>query len=90
MTKQEAAAKRVAAVRAYMAEHDVDCTLITSYENRRYLTFLNSDNGYVFITQNDFVLLTDRRYFEQARIETEGVCRLIEQTKGRIATTAEF
>lgn len=90
MTKQEAAAKRVSAVRAYMAEHDIDCTLITSYENRRYLTFLNSDNGYVFITQDNFVLLTDRRYFEQARIETEGVCRLIEQTEGRIATTAEF
>ncbi len=90
MTKQEAAAKRVSVIRSYLAEHDIDCALITSYENRRYLTFLNSDNGYVFITQKEFVLLTDRRYYEQARIETEGVCRLIEQTEGRIATTAKF
>lgn len=90
MTKQEAAAARVQTVRNYLAEHNIDCALITSYENRRYLTFLNSDNGYVFITQKDFVLLTDRRYYEQARVETDGVCRLIEQTKGRIASTAEF
>lgn len=90
MTKAEAAAKRVAIVRAYLAKHDIDCALISSYANRRFLTFLNSDNGYVFITQKDFVLLTDRRYYEQARVESEGVCRLIEQTKGRIGTTAEF
>jgi len=90
MEKAAAAAKRVSVIRTYMSEHQIDCALISSYPNRRYLTFLNSDNGYVFITQTDFVLLTDRRYFEQARIETEGVCRIIEQTKGRIATTAEY
>lgn len=83
MNKHTTATKRVQLIRNYLAEHDIDLAIISSYANRRFLTFLNSDSGYVFITQKDFILMTDRRYMEQARIESEGVCRIIEPHNGR-------
>lgn len=84
MNKHETAKKRLKIIRDYMADHNIDCTIVSSYANRRFLTFLNSDSGYVFITDKEFILLTDRRYYEQARIESEGVCRIVEPEGGRM------
>lgn len=90
MDKKKLLLSRIEEIRKYLKENNIDCIFINSYENRRHFSFLNADNGYLFITQTECTLLTDRRYFEQARIESEGCYKLIEQTKGRYATTAEY
>lgn len=90
MHRQTLSKQRLAIIQQYMEDHQIDCTIISSYANRRFLTFLNSDSGFVFITQQDCILLTDRRYYEQARIETGGCCRIIEPANGRWAGVEEI
>lgn len=46
--------------------------LISSPENRRYLTGFASSDGYIFITKTQSVFLTDSRYIEAARKTVRG------------------
>ncbi len=48
--------------------------LISSPENRRYLTGFPSSDGYLVITKNEAVFFTDSRYIEAARKTVKG-CR---------------
>ena len=53
---------------------DVDGLLLTSQVNRRYLTGLDIDNGYLIITRSGACLLTDPRYIEAAQKALEDIC----------------
>ncbi len=54
-----------------MLEPDIDAMLVTSEKNQYYLTGFDFQDGYVLITRKKSYLLTDFRYIEAAREETE-------------------
>ena len=49
-----------------LSERDLDAVLVTAPENRRYLSGFTGSAGYLFITKERAVLVTDSRYTEQA------------------------
>lgn len=68
----ENTSNRLARLREYMVEQDLDGFLVSSAANRRYLSGFSGSNGYLVITDNDAVLATDFRYIEQAQTESPG------------------
>lgn len=52
--------------KAYIS-NDVDAILISSQENRNYFTGFEASDGYLLITKNKTVFLTDSRYIEAAQ-----------------------
>ena len=61
---------RVDAVRSVLQSKKLDGILISSPENRRYLSGFSGSSGYLLVTANDAVLATDFRYVEQAGRES--------------------
>lgn len=59
---------RIQKVRQKMTERGLDALLISQNENRYYLSGFNGE-GYLLITAQDTVLMTDFRYTEQAEHE---------------------
>ena len=57
---------RLDKIKAKFDEAGVDCLMISSEENRRYLSGFTGSAGSLFITATDAVLATDFRYIEQA------------------------
>ena len=51
---------------AQLPERELDALLISAPENRRYLSGFTGSAGYLFITPERAVLVTDSRYTEQA------------------------
>ena len=51
-------------------ELSIDGLMINGDWNRRYVTGFTGSNGIVLITKNDVTLITDYRYFEQAKSQT--------------------
>ena len=49
-----------------LPEHEVDAMLISTTENRRYLSGFTGSAGYLLISNDHAVLVTDSRYTEQA------------------------
>lgn len=49
--------------------NDGEAFLISSPENRRYFTDFSSSDGYLLITKNEAVFMTDSRYIEAAQKE---------------------
>lgn len=68
---------RRAALQHKLKEMDLDAFLVTSKENRQYLTGFTGTFGWVLITQQDSYLFTDFRYVEQAKIQAKG-CKLVQ------------
>ncbi|MCS6800508.1 MAG: aminopeptidase P family protein [Chloroflexota bacterium] len=60
---------RVERVRAILAARSLPAILISSAENRRYLSGFTGSAGHLLITPTEAVLLTDFRYVEQAAEE---------------------
>lgn len=60
---------RLERVRALLDQVKADAALITSAENRRYLTGFTGSAGVAVVGRNDAYLLVDPRYTEQARQE---------------------
>ena len=58
---------RIAAVRHALSERGIDCLLVSSPENVRYLVGFAGSAGWVLVTADDVVLATDARYIEGAR-----------------------
>ncbi|ASN07309.1 M24 family metallopeptidase [Virgibacillus necropolis] len=50
---------------------NIDGLMITGEWNRRYLSGFTGSNGVILITRNEKRLITDYRYFEQAKDQTE-------------------
>ncbi|MBE1553323.1 M24 family metallopeptidase [Sporosarcina limicola] len=53
------------------AELTIDGLMITGDWNRRYLSGFTGSNGVILITENDVKIITDYRYFEQAKNQTD-------------------
>ena len=54
--------KRLSGLRAYIEDHGLTGALITSYENRRYFCGFTGSSGYLLVTRDHVVLITDKRY----------------------------
>ncbi|TMN21443.1 aminopeptidase P family protein [Lentibacillus cibarius] len=50
---------------------EFDGLMITGAWNRRYLSGFTGSNGVLLITKNEKILITDYRYVEQAKIQTD-------------------
>ena len=59
--------KRVKKIQEKMKALDLDGFLVTSKENRQYLTGFTGTFGWVLVTQSSVYLMTDFRYIEQAQ-----------------------
>lgn len=60
---------RIKKVRNFLSEENIEGIFVSSYENRRYLSGFTGSNGYLIITQDLLLLITDPRYTEQAEKE---------------------
>ena len=60
-------ASRIAGVRAALTSNDIDCLLVSSRENIRYLTGFAGSSSWVLASQAETVLATDARYIERAQ-----------------------
>ena len=63
---------RLARLREKLKENSLDAFLVSSPENRRYLSGFTGSAGYLFISREDAVLATDFRYVEQAGQQAPG------------------
>jgi Xaa-Pro aminopeptidase len=59
--------ERVNRLRGLIAERGLDAFLVTQPENRRYLSGFTGSAGVLIITQDEALLATDFRYYEQVR-----------------------
>jgi Xaa-Pro aminopeptidase len=64
--------QKKAALRKKLNRQGADGILITDLKNVRYLSGFTGSSGYIVLTGNQAVFITDFRYREQARIETKG------------------
>ncbi|MQF69195.1 aminopeptidase P family protein [SAR202 cluster bacterium AD-804-J14_MRT_500m] len=58
--------KRIERLRTRMKDRDLEAFIISTPENRRYLSGFTGSAGYLLITQSEALLATDFRYTEQA------------------------
>lgn len=56
----------------WMQEENFDAFLMLSDANRRYFSGFTGSNGYLIITKNESILITDQRYTEQAAMQATG------------------
>ncbi len=63
--------KRLTKIKKYMESTSLDSILITDRSNMRYLAGYTGE-GYLVISKDRNCLVTDSRYTEQARIQTDG------------------
>lgn len=57
---------RVTRLRRALEKHELDGALISNAQNRRYLSGFTGSAGYLLITQDDAIIATDFRYYEQS------------------------
>ena len=62
--------ERAEQLAAQLADEELDAMLISSPENRRYLSGFTGSAGYLFISKDRQALLTDSRYTEQAEMQS--------------------
>jgi Xaa-Pro aminopeptidase len=68
---------RLARVREAISARKLDALLVTQGENRRYLSGFTGDNGVLLISQDQALLATDFRYYEQVKLQAPDF-RLVE------------
>ncbi len=56
----------------FLKDNSLDAVFILKDENCRYLSGFTGSDSYLFLTKENFYLLTDNRYTEQARKEAVG------------------
>ena len=57
---------RLQRLRSELQEREMDALLVSTPENRRYLSGFAGSAGFLFVTQKDAILATDFRYIEQS------------------------
>ncbi len=65
---------RITGLRNDLLESGIDCLLVSSRENIRYLVGFTCSSGWTLVSQSDVVLATDARYIEQARRDLGESC----------------
>ena len=63
---------RIERLREKLGDNEIDAMLVSSAENRRYLSGFTGSAGYLLISERDPVLVTDFRYTEQAERQSQG------------------
>ncbi len=63
---------RIERLREKLGENEIDAMLVSSAENRRYLSGFTGSAGYLLISERDQVLVADFRYTEQAERQSPG------------------
>ncbi len=63
---------RIERLRGALGENEIDAMLVSSPENRRYLSGFTGSAGYLLISEAAQVLVTDFRYTEQAEGQAPG------------------
>ena len=58
--------QRIERLRAAIAEREFDAVLVSNAQNRRYLSGFTGSAGWLLITPDDAVIVTDFRYYEQS------------------------
>src|SRR5699024_2082564 len=56
-----------------LEKKQMDGFIVTDASNRKYLTNFTGSNGILLITKQGTVMITDYRYVEQAKEQTEGI-----------------
>jgi Xaa-Pro aminopeptidase len=69
-------------------ELKLDAFLISSHENRRYISGFTGSSGYLLISQNQSILCTDFRYIEQA--EEQSPSFKVERIRGSLHWFSEL
>ena len=72
-TRQMNTTARIERLRGALGESEIDAMLVSSPENRRYLSGFTGSAGYLLISEGAQVLVTDFRYTEQAENQAPGV-----------------
>ena len=80
--------QRVERLRQRLQELDLEALFVTNAVNRRYLSGFTGSAGYLVITMQEALLITDFRYREQAPQQAAGF-RVIEHTGNPAVTIAE-
>lgn len=76
--------QRVERLRAKLAEKEFDAILVSQAENRRYVSGFTGSAGFLLVSKDEAVLLTDFRYTEQAGLQAPGF--KVQQVKYDYAT----
>jgi Xaa-Pro aminopeptidase len=79
---------RLQALRAVLAEKDLDAVIITKYVNLHYFSGFRGDDTTLVIGQKEAMLITDSRYTEQAAKQAP-LFEIVEQKDGLLAKPAE-
>ncbi len=82
------ATSRLEALRRRFESASVDGVLISSPENRRYLSGFSGSSGFLLVTRDEAVLATDSRYVEQAGRQAPDF--RIQRVAGRITALGEL
>jgi Xaa-Pro aminopeptidase len=61
--------RKLQMLREKLKEQELDAMLVSNAENRRYLSGFSGSAGYLLISQDQAVLVTDFRYVEQAGVQ---------------------
>ncbi len=61
---------RILRLREELEKKGLDGTIVTQPENRRYMSGFTGSAGYLIVTKNEALLITDFRYTEQAGIQS--------------------
>lgn len=80
---------RITRLREALQELNVDCLVVSSRENVRYLIGFTGSSGWVLVSPSDVTLATDSRYIERARHDLgEDVAHLTSDLRSFVASYA--
>lgn len=79
---------RINALRNLFTEKNCDAMIINKEENLHYFSGFRGDDTFLLITQVDCLLITDSRYIEQAKEQTD--YKIIEHKSGILSKIAEL
>ncbi|WP_227008417.1 M24 family metallopeptidase [Pseudoalteromonas luteoviolacea] len=65
--------QRMAKLRLFLTQHQVDMKIISGRQNIRYLTGFSGNAATLLVSKNEAYLITDYRYYERAREETQNI-----------------
>ena len=68
---------RLELLRDQLADHPIDCLLVSSEINVRYLSGFTGDSSYLVVSADRFAILSDRRYEEQLQNECPELERFV-------------
>ncbi|MFD2168950.1 M24 family metallopeptidase [Tumebacillus lipolyticus] len=81
--------QRLTRLRAKMTEQGLEAMLILKMENRFYISGFTGSTGYLLVTHDEAIMITDFRYTEQATVQCPH-CRVVEASDFAASLLAEL